>query len=594
MSLIGITGNTEDIDVNVRRAYHEQVIKAGGTPVILPPVDDVRALTDMLSQLDGIIFTGGGDVNPLLCGEEPTPLVGHINDERDRSELLLAQMAYHRSIPMLGICRGVQVMAIALKGRVVQDISQLPLPQSSWQKPPQAPWLKHSQTAERDVKTHTVTIERGSLLAEVMHNVAQPTTDDGPLSLTVNSFHHQAVQETGPLFRAVAHSTDGVVEAMECTTHKSALAVQWHPEWLHDEGLPLFEWLVREADIFHHARRIHLTTLTLDTHNDNPMNINELEHFTTGNNAQVDLPKMVLGQQDATTMVAYLPQPHGRLDCSSARAWDAFVEAIREFDPDDKLHFSSPATFADAVFDKIEEQIAADPHHLSLARNRQELWNNKLNGRKSIMLGIENGLAIGTDISLLQHFKDRGIIYMTLCHNGDNLICDSASRTNNTHGGLSPFGIDVVKEMNRLGILVDMSHAGERSFYDALEASDAPIVCSHSNCRALCDHPRNLTDDQLRALARKGGVAHTTFYGGFLSSTGEATILDGIRHLDHAVHIMGIDHVGIGTDFDGGGGVTGMNDSSDMINFTLHLLRQRYNDDDIRKIWGGNWLRLVK
>ena len=147
--------------------------------------------------------------------------------------------------------------------------------------------------------------------------------------------------------------------------------------------------------------------------------------------------------------------------------------------------------------------------------------------------------------------------------------------------------------MNRLGILVDLSHAGEKSFYDALEISKTPIVCSHSNCRALCDHPRNLTDDQLRALAKAGGVAHTTFYPGFLRAVGEADIMDGIRHLEHAIDIMGIDHVGIGTDFDGDGGVLGLNDSSEMIQFTIQLLRRRYSEEDIRKIWGGNWLRLL-
>jgi microsomal dipeptidase-like Zn-dependent dipeptidase len=181
---------------------------------------------------------------------------------------------------------------------------------------------------------------------------------------------------------------------------------------------------------------------------------------------------------------------------------------------------------------------------------------------------------------------------MTLCHNGDNDICDSA-RGCNTHNGVSEFGEQVIKEMNRLGIMVDMSHAGEKSFYDALEISEKPIVCSHSNSRILCDHPRNLTDDQLRAIAAKGGVVHTTFYHGFLQKTGEADILDGIKHLEHAIDIMGIDHVGIGTDFDGDGGVCGMRDASDIQQFTRQLLRRRYSETDIAKIWGGNWLRVM-
>ena len=148
--------------------------------------------------------------------------------------------------------------------------------------------------------------------------------------------------------------------------------------------------------------------------------------------------------------------------------------------------------------------------------------------------------------------------------------------------------------MNRLGIMVDLSHGDEKSFYDALDISTTPIVCSHSNCKALCDVPRNLTDDQLRALAAKGGVAQTTMYHGFLKKEGEASILDAVAHLEHAIDIMGIDHVGVGTDFDGDGGIKGMADASEMINFTIQLLRRKYSETDIEKIWGGNWLRVMR
>ena len=208
------------------------------------------------------------------------------------------------------------------------------------------------------------------------------------------------------------------------------------------------------------------------------------------------------------------------------------------------------------------------------------------------MLGIENGLALGGDFANVGRFAQRGVVYITLCHNGDNDICDSA-RGSNTHNGVSQFGAKVIEEMNREGIMVDLSHASEKSFYDALDISSTPIVCSHSNCRALCDVPRNLTDDQLRALAKRGGVAHTTFYHGFLRKAGEATVLDVIDHLEHAVDVMGIDHVGIGTDFDGDGTVIGCKDASELINFTLQLLRRKYSEQDIQKIWGGNWLRVM-
>ena len=245
------------------------------------------------------------------------------------------------------------------------------------------------------------------------------------------------------------------------------------------------------------------------------------------------------------------------------------------------------------IFDKIEQIVARNADYLALARTPQQLWDNKRAGRKSIMMGIENGLELDGDIHNIQHFKDRGIVYITLCHNGDNDICDSA-RGSETHGGVSAFGQEVIREMNRLGIMVDLSHAHEKSFYDALELSKTPIVCSHSSARALCDHPRNLTDDQMRALAAKGGVCQITLYHGFLKKEGEATILDAMQHLDHAIQVMGIDHVGLGTDFDGDGGIRGLANSSELTNFTRQLLARRYSDADIQKIWGGNFLRVMQ
>ena len=188
-----------------------------------------------------------------------------------------------------------------------------------------------------------------------------------------------------------------------------------------------------------------------------------------------------------------------------------------------------------------------------MASTPQQLYANKAEGKKSIVLGIENGLALEHDITNVKSFAERGVAYITLCHNGDNDICDSA-RGEGMHGGVSEFGEQVIKEMNRQGVMVDLSHAAESSFYDAIDISSMPIVCSHSNCKSLCDVPRNLTDEQLRRLAQTGGVAHVTLYAGFLRSNGEASILDAMRHLEHAIDVMGIEHVGIGTDFDGDGG----------------------------------------
>ena len=551
--VIGITANYSGCDATLRDRYYKQTVAAGGVPVIIPPISDTAVIADTLEQVDGILLTGGGDYNPLWCGEDPLPGLHGINAERDAAELLLTRMAYHRQKPMLGICRGIQTLAMALGGHVSQDITQK---------------VKHSQDADRSEATHTVSVTEGSLLYDIY---------GGQATLFVNSFHHQAVDDPGDMFRTTALSSDGIVEAIESTEYKNIMGVQWHPEWMGEDGLPLFRWLVESAKAYQQVGDIHKRILTLDTHCDTPMFFHQNVDFTQRDpRILVDLHKMTEGRQDATIMVAYLPQP---------KIGQKFSDVV-------EMKTEGPAAYADMIFDKIEEIVASKPEYLSIARTPSDLYLDKRKGRKSIMLGIENGLALEHDLRNLHHFAQRGIVYITLCHNGDNDICDSA-RGCNTHNGVSQFGEKVIQEMNRLGIMVDMSHAGEKSFYDALDISSQPIVCSHSNCRALCDHPRNLTDDQLRRLAAKGGVAHTTFYHGFLQKTGEADILDGIRHLEHAIKVMGIDHVGIGTDFDGDGGVCGMRDASDIQQFTLQLLRRRYSEDDIAKIWGGNWLRVM-
>ena len=552
MPVIGITGNYEDLTCKLGRGYYQSVVEAGGVPVIIPPVADRQVIINSLDRIDALILSGGSDINPLWAGEEPSPLLHGINAERDKAELLIAQLAYNRQIPMLGICRGIQTMAVALGGKVKQDISDIAT-------------VKHSQDADRSEPTHSVTVEKDSILYSAYESSLTPHSSLHTPQIPVNSFHHQAVSDTGDKFRVVAIAPDGVIEAMESTEFKSIIGVQWHPECM-ESGLPLFQWLVREAQSYREAHRVHDRVLTLDTHCDTPMLFPQGIRFDQRDpRILVDLPKMTEGRLDATIMVAYLPQPT-----------------------------ENPTAYADNIFDQIETICANNSEYVRIARTPADLWENKRAGRKSIMLGIENGIALDGKLENLQHFADRGIVYMTLCHNGDNDICDSASKSNQTHGGVSVFGEQVIHEMNRLGILVDMSHAGEKSFYNALDISSKPIVCSHSSARALCDHPRNLTDDQMRALAAKGGVAQTTIYNGFLRKDGEATIRDVVAHLEHAIQVMGIDHVGLGTDFDGDGGVRGLADASELINFTRQLLARRYSDEDIQKIWGGNFLRVMR
>ena len=561
--VIGITSNYADGEERLSRYYYKSVEKAGGVPLVIPPSADTDTIINTLNHIDALLLSGGSDFNPLYCGEEPSARLHSINSERDLPELLVTRLAYNRQMPILGICRGIQTLAMALGGRVEQDITL------------REGIIKHSQDADRSEATHTVDIEPQSVLYSIYGNN----------TLYVNSFHHQAVAEAGEKFRVTARSADGIVEAMESSEHKPIIGVQWHPECM-EEGEPLFRWLVGQAALYDETKRLHHRILTLDTHCDTPMLFPQGIRFDRRDKtALVDLHKMTEGRLDATIMVAYLPQP---------KQGETFTSIVRKAYPSvAELKDATPKGYADMIFDKIEAIVASNQSYISLARTPSELFANKRQGRKSIMLGIENGLALEGDIANVEYFARRGIVYITLCHNGDNDICDSAKGCA-THNGVSQFGEKVIAEMNRLGIMVDMSHAGEKSFYDALDISSKPIVCSHSSARSLCDHPRNLTDDQMRQLARKGGVAQITLYPGFLRTVGKASIEDALQHLNHAIDIMGIDHVGLGTDFDGDGGVPGIADASEIMNFTRSLLIRRFSADDIQRIMGGNFVRVMK
>lgn len=604
--LIGITGNYDKETCTLAEGYYQSILKAGGIPVILPPYYETDRLGELLDRLDAILFSGGGDINPLLLGEEPIPQLHGITPQRDMQELLLARLAYDRQLPMLGICKGIQTINAALGGTNYQDIySQR-----------EGTTIKHSQDQDRRYPSHTITISPDSLLSKIFsnpkYNIAPNNSPAGnplPLregwrgSLSINSFHHQAVNQPAPSLQVCATSTDGIIEAVESNEYKSILAVQWHPETyiLRDshEMMPIFHWLVKEATEFKQAKTLHNKILTLDSHCDTPMFFHQNINFAARDpRIKVDLHKMTEGHLDSTIMVAYLQQNER-----------------------DDVSLEAATAKANQILTQIEEMVARNCTAVDIAYTPDDLWRLKSQGKRAIMLGIENGYAIGKDISNIEAFRRRGVVYMTLCHNGDNDICDSARHRVNTchpldssfdpnglqgeHGGVSEFGEQVIHEMNRVGMMVDLSHASEDSFFDALDISSHPIVCSHSSARALCDHPRNLTDEQLRELAHHGGVAQVTLYHGFLTKDSpeflpgpllpnEATILTAIQHLNHMVNIMGIDHVGIGTDFDGDGGIRGCSDASELLNFTRHLLRERYSESQIQQLWGGNFLRVMK
>lgn len=573
--VIGITGNYDKETCTLAEGYYQSVLKAGGIPLIIPPFQETDRLCQMLDTIDGIIFSGGGDINPLFFGEEPIKELHSITPERDRQELLLARLAYDRQIPMLGICKGIQTINLALGGTVYQDIhTQM-----------EGTRIKHSQDQDRRYPSHSVQLMPGSIMQRIF----------GSTTITVNSFHHQACKEAAPCLNATAISPDGVIEAIESNEFKSVLGVQWHPETytLRQNGdmMPIFHWLIGESTEFKRAKRLHDKIITLDSHCDTPMFFSQGINFASRDpKILVDLHKMTEGHLDATIMVAYIEQQER-----------------------DMATLENATAKANQILTKIENMAAANCTAVDIAYTPADILRNKHAGKKSIMMGIENGYAIGLDISNVEAFRKRGVVYMTLCHNGDNDICDSA-RGKHEHHGVSTFGADVIHEMNRLGMMVDLSHASEESFYDALDISSAPIVCSHSSSRALCDHPRNLTDSQMQALAKAGGVAQVTLYHGFLvkdsidynpcnvqrsfaepaSSIKEATILDAIEHLNHMVNVMGIEHVGIGTDFDGDGGIRGCASASELINFTRRLLRERYSEEQIQMIWGGNFLRVME
>lgn len=551
--VIGISGNFREGDCTLAQAYYMSVLEAGGTPVVIPSYDNDKALVSLLDTLDGIVLSGGADIDPDYLGEEPLDCIS-INPRRDRQELTLVRLAVDRQIPVLGICRGIQVLTAALGGKLYQDIKTQHDQRC----------IEHSQTIARGLPSHEVKLVKDSLLYGFF----------GKETLAVNSFHHQAVKEVPAGFRVTAFAPDGIIEGMESTAFRPILGVQWHPECFLLENdrtmMPIFSWLIEQAELYRRAKELHSKTIILDSHCDSPMMFDEGTHFFEKNPKMlVDLHKMNLGRQDASFMVAYLKQ-EGR----------------------DEASLKAAVSKADRLLDLIEERIGECGGKAALATTPEELWQNKFKGVKSVVRGIENGYAIGLDIDNVDRFRSRGVAYMTLCHNGDNDICDS-HKGNHEHNGLSEFGKRVVERMNRVGMMVDLSHASEKSFWDALECSSRPIICSHSSSRALCDHTRNLTDEQMRALAESGGVAQVCMYGGFLNKKEEdATVNDAVRHIMHMIDVMGVDHVGIGSDFDGGGGIPGLEDASWFVSLTGRLMAQGLTDEQLSLLWGGNFLRV--
>lgn len=352
----------------------------------------------------------------------------------------------------------------------------------------------------------------------------------------------------------------------------------------------------------------------LDSHCDTPSQIDRLRDLSIDNDhAHVDFPKLRRGAVDGAFFALYVP-------------------AEMDATPDEGFGYA--CRLIDGVYGTIE----SNPGSAALTLSRGQALSNKENGLFSIFLGLENGSALGNSFDRLNYLYDKGIRYITLCHSGNNSICDSCSTIEKKWHGLSPFGKELVSEMNRKGILIDVSHASDETFYDVLEHSSRPIVASHSCCRALVNHPRNLSDDMIKAIAGSGGVVQINFYplfidsefGHILSSSGISDrgeqiekefiedpsnlqkrqawnkVLDELSslnrpsytrivdHMDHVVGLVGIDHVGIGSDFDGIA-VTpaGLDDISGMPLIFQEMRNRGYSESDIEKVAGENFLRLL-
>lgn len=545
--IIGISANHNHVDENtLTHTYCDSIRHAGGIPMIIPQTDDAELILQTLRKCNALVMSGGGDVHSLWWDEEPHPEVGKVDHNKDYCDILLVQGALRQNLPVLGICRGLQLINIALGGALYQDIYSTV-----------GGCINHLQTATRYEVWHKVNISSDGRLKEIL----------GEDTMTVNSFHHQAISRVAESGVVCATSSDGIIEAVDFSPEYNAIGVQWHPEALACEGksknIEIFRWLVKEATLYREATLFHQYHLTLDSHVDTPS-------LLVGNPcADNDIPKvglngMILGGIDIVFMAAYVPQG----------SENGYIQAKE-------------------MLKAIDQFIEKSDNRFSLLGHKSDAWHHKHNGRKMICKAVENAYAIGDDISRLKELSDDGVKYITLCHNGDNLICDSAVKSQGTHGGLSLFGREVVKEMNKLGILVDVSHASDNTIRDVLDVSDAPIIASHSSCKSLCKHSRNLSDELMKAIADKGGVIQICMYHGFLREGG-ASILDFVNHILYAVALVGANHVGIGTDFDGGGEVKGCRSTSDMIRITVELLRRGVSKEQLDGIWGGNILNLIK
>ncbi len=415
--------------------------------------------------------------------------------------------------------------------------------------------------------------------------------------------------------------------------YKLFLLVTMFTALIYSQGIDPAKALVEKA------RKIHQKVITIDTHDDiNVKNFTKEKNYTQDLPTQVNLPKMKKGGLDVAWFIVYT----GQKDLNKESYKKAYNNAISKFDA---IHL-------------LVEKIA--PDQIELALTSDDVKRIHASGKKVAMIGVENAYPIGTDIKNIKEFYKRGARYISLAHQGHSQFSDSNTGEKENewlyNNGLSKIGKEAVKEMNRLGIMIDVSHPSKGAFIEMIKLTKAPIIASHSSARALCSHSRNLDDEQLLMLKNNGGVVQTVAFSGYVNAekdkafknardiiyqriakennftildwdqrqalsnkelesynknfrtvktksvpflkeiektTPPVDVKDFVDHIDHMVDLIGIDHVGISSDFDGGGGVAGWNDASETFNVTLELVKRDYSEEDIAKLWGLNLLRVL-
>lgn len=340
----------------------------------------------------------------------------------------------------------------------------------------------------------------------------------------------------------------------------------------------------QDAALVARAQDIHRRVLTLDTHVDiNPGNFTREKSYATRLPSQVNIPAMEEGGLDAAFLIVFVGQTQDFTPEGYAKAYAAAMDKF-------------------AAIHRLTEDLA--PDRVELARTAADVRRIHAAGKKAILIGVENGYPLGEDLDNVRKFAEAGGRYLSLAHNGHSQLSDSNTGEKDNvwkWGGLSPLGRKVVAELNRWGVMVDVSHPSKQSMMQTVALSRAPIIASHSAVRSLCNHSRNMDDEQLRALARSGGVIQVVAFSSYLkckapgdSAPAHATVPDLVDHIDYAVKLIGIDHVGIASDFDGGGGVEGWHNAAETGNVTLELVRRGYTEEQIGKLWSGNLLRVME